>query len=282
MHASRGSSWKLWIVIIALALAIIVLGFLCIHFFLGDGGLLRSTPTAENNLSTQASAQDVKGKNVSDKIAVSAGTLRPDTVAADAELTLLDIDWTGKKGANYPLIITVSDESFPDNDGLSVYHCADGVWELLGTYLIENHSVSFQADSLSPFAFQVISSTPEPTALTDAYAVMKAYSMYASAPNLKLVVNRVYNEAESREVVAKLQQTSERFLHLPLECMGYIFEDQDVMKAVRNQKPFMISNPSGTASRCIKGLASSLLYGSRMTVKKGWRGFLQQIFNFSH
>ncbi len=124
--------------------------------------------------------------------------------------------------------------------------------------------------------------TPEPTALTDAYAVMKAYSMYASTPSLKLVVNRVYNEAESREVVAKLQQTSERFLHLPLECMGYIFEDQDVMKAVRNQKPFMISNPSGTASRCIKGLASSLLYGSRMTVKKGWRGFLQQIFNFSH
>ena len=40
--------------------------------------------------------------------------------------------------------------------------------------------------------------TPEPTALTDAYAVMKAYSMYASAPSLKLVVNRVYDEAESR------------------------------------------------------------------------------------
>ena len=123
--------------------------------------------------------------------------------------------------------------------------------------------------------------TPEPTALTDAYAVMKAYSMYASAPSLKLVVNRVYDESESREVVAKLQQTSERFLHLPLECLGYIFEDGSVTKAVRSQKPFMVTNPSGTASRCIKGLASGLLYGSKMTVKRGWKGFLQQIFNFS-
>lgn len=150
--------------IIALVLVIAVLGFLCVHFFMGEGGLFRSiASTGESTLSTQTAAQDAKGKDVSNKIAVSAGTLRPDTVAADAELTLLDIDWTGKKEANYPLIITVSDESFPDNDGLSVYHCADGVWELLGTYLIENHSVSFQTDSLSPFAFQVISSRPTPT-----------------------------------------------------------------------------------------------------------------------
>ena len=123
--------------------------------------------------------------------------------------------------------------------------------------------------------------TPEPTALTDAYAVMKAYSMYATAPSLKLVVNRVYDETESREVVAKLQQTSERFLHLPLECLGYIFEDTGVTRAVRKQQPFIVANPSGVAARCVKGLASSLLYGSRMTVKKGWKGFLDQIFNFS-
>lgn len=123
--------------------------------------------------------------------------------------------------------------------------------------------------------------TPEPTALTDAYAVMKAYSMYAASPSLKLVVNRVYDEAESREVVAKLQQTADRFLHLSLECLGYIFEDPGVMRAVRSQKPFVAVDPSGVAARCVKGLAASLLYGSRMTVKRGWKGFLKQIFNFS-
>ena len=124
--------------------------------------------------------------------------------------------------------------------------------------------------------------TPEPTALTDAYAVLKAYSMYASNKNIKLLVNRVYDEAESREVVAKLQQTSTRFLNMSLDCVGYVFEDTAVMKSVRQQQPFLAAQPGSIASRCIQGLANSLLFGSKMTVKRGWKGFLRQIFNFAH
>ena len=126
----------------------------------------------------------------------------------------------------------------------------------------------------------VLVTTPEPTALTDAYAVMKAYSMYTATKNLKLVVNRVYDEAESREVVAKLQQTADRFLGMPLECLGYIFEDSAVMRSVRQQKPFVAVQPHSVAARCIQGLANSVLYGSRMTVQRGWKGFLKQIFRF--
>ena len=74
--------------------------------------------------------------------------------------------------------------------------------------------------------------TPEPTALTDAYAVLKAYSMYAASKNIKLLVNRVYDEAESREVVAKLQQTSTRFLNMPIDCLGYVFEDSAPATAI--------------------------------------------------
>lgn len=123
--------------------------------------------------------------------------------------------------------------------------------------------------------------TPEPTALTDAYAVMKAYSMYAVNKNIRLVVNRVYDEAESREVVAKLQQTSHRFLNMPIDCLGYIFEDSTVMRSVRKQTPFLAAQPGCTAARCVQGLANGVLYGSKMTVKRGWAGFLQQIFNFT-
>lgn len=123
--------------------------------------------------------------------------------------------------------------------------------------------------------------TPEPTALTDAYAVMKAYSMYASQQNIQLVVNRIYDETESREVVAKLQQTSERFLAMRIDCLGYIFEDSAVMRSVRRQTPFMAAQPESTAARCVQALAENLLYGSRRKVKRGWKSFLRQIFNFS-
>ena len=123
--------------------------------------------------------------------------------------------------------------------------------------------------------------TPEPTSLTDAYALMKAYSMYAERKNIRLVVNRVYDEHESREVTEKLRQTAEKFLSLPVECLGYVYDDRSVAEAVRKQKPFLAVKPGASASRCIKAMADGLLNGGKMEVKRGWRGFLQQIFNFS-
>ncbi len=123
--------------------------------------------------------------------------------------------------------------------------------------------------------------TPEPTALTDAYAVMKAYSMYAANKNIKLVVNRVYDREESQEVVSKLQRTSQKFLKMDIACAGYIFEDRNVMGAVRRQQPFLVMNSGSLASKCVIAMANQLLYGKKMDVKRGWKGFLQQIFNFS-
>ena len=123
--------------------------------------------------------------------------------------------------------------------------------------------------------------TPEPTSLTDAYAVMKAYSMYADRKNIRLVVNRVYDERESREVTEKLRQTAEKFLNMPVDCLGYIYDDRNVVEAVRRQKPFLATKPGSSASRCVSAMADGLLHGGKMEVKRGWRGFLQQIFNFS-
>lgn len=122
--------------------------------------------------------------------------------------------------------------------------------------------------------------TPEPTALTDAYAMMKAYSMYAKEKNLRLIINRVYDEQESKDVAAKLKQTAERFLQMPIDCLGYVYEDIAVMRSVRQQTPFLVANANCTAAKCIEALAASLLYGREMTVKRGWKGFLQEIFHF--
>jgi len=123
--------------------------------------------------------------------------------------------------------------------------------------------------------------TPEPTSLTDAYAVMKAYSIYAAQKNLRLIINRVYEQKESREVALKLQRAAEKFLHMPVDCLGYVFEDTSVTKAVRKQLPLLKAEPNAAAARCIDALAESLLTGGEMRVKRGWKGFLQQIFKFS-
>ena len=123
--------------------------------------------------------------------------------------------------------------------------------------------------------------TPEPTALADAYAVIKAYSTYKEQHNIKLVVNRIREEEECDEVTEKINQTTKKFLGLAVDCLGYIYEDRAVLEAVHRQEPFIIANKKSPASRCIFELTKSLLSGEKMgSVSRGWRGFLDRLFGY--
>lgn len=127
----------------------------------------------------------------------------------------------------------------------------------------------------------ILVTTPEPTAMTDAYAVMKAYSMYAAKPNMRLVVNRVYDEAEGFEVAEKLRKTAERFLHMEIQFLGAIYEDRTMIRAVRQQKPILEAYPDALAAKCIKAIARAMLYGEKVFIKKGWKSFLQYFLDFT-
>lgn len=123
--------------------------------------------------------------------------------------------------------------------------------------------------------------TPEPTALADAYAVIKAYSQYTDRRNIKLVVNRIREEEECYEVTEKMNQTTKKFLGVTVDCLGYIYEDKIVREAVQRQEPFITVNPESAAAKCITELARSLLSGERMnSVSQGWRGFLDKLFGY--
>jgi len=122
--------------------------------------------------------------------------------------------------------------------------------------------------------------TPEPTSLADAYTVVKAYSKYSKNRSIKLIVNRIRDEEESFEVVERLNQTTQKFLKLSVECLGYIYEDRAVRAAVKNQEPFILSKPNSPASLCVKELAKSLLTGEDMeSVSKGWRAIIDRLFD---
>ena len=121
---------------------------------------------------------------------------------------------------------------------------------------------------------------PEISAVRDADKIIGELGR-ADKENVKLVVNRIYDERESREVAEKLQQTAGRFLHLDVGCLGYVYEDASVLRAVRRQTPFVVASPDSIAARCIRAMAQGVLYGASPRVDRGWRGFLQRIFHFS-
>lgn len=123
--------------------------------------------------------------------------------------------------------------------------------------------------------------TSEPTAMADAFAVVRAYTKYTEKRNIKLVVNRIHDESECWKVSEKLNQTTQKFLKISLECLGYIYEDRSVRDAVNNQEPFVLMKPNSPASLCVKELAKSLLTGEKMAeVGKGWRNILSSFFGY--
>ena len=123
--------------------------------------------------------------------------------------------------------------------------------------------------------------TPEPTSLSDAFAVIKTYNMHSEKRNIKLIVNRIFDEEERIEVTEKLNATANKLLNMPIACAGYVFEDRNVIECVKKQVPFIVERSDCLASKCIIQLVDSLLKGKEMTVTKGWLSFLSEIFRFS-
>lgn len=124
----------------------------------------------------------------------------------------------------------------------------------------------------------IVITTPEPTAVTDAYAVIKTYASHGGTSPVRLVVNRVREVAEGDGVVNKLSKVSQRFLGLTVSHLGFVFEDRLVQKAVTSQVPLMIAYPDSMFARCIDKIAHTLIFGEEMMpAPRGIRGLFQRL-----
>lgn len=126
----------------------------------------------------------------------------------------------------------------------------------------------------------ILITTPEPTAMTDAYAMMKAYVSHQGSAPFKLVINRVMEAGEGQTVVNKLIQTALRFLKLRADSLGFVYEDMNLVKAVKKQQPLLLAYPDSISAQCIEKIANQLLNRQVVTKNKGIEGFLSRFFNF--
>lgn len=129
----------------------------------------------------------------------------------------------------------------------------------------------------------IIITTPEPTAITDAYAMMKAYAGQKGVAPLKLVVNRILDHDEGQMVVDKLIRVAQRFLGVVADNLGYIYEDRNMVKAVKNQIPLLLLFPEAISSRCIESIAHQVLYGKKMQQQsRGIKGFFNKFLEYMY
>jgi flagellar biosynthesis protein FlhG len=126
----------------------------------------------------------------------------------------------------------------------------------------------------------ILVTTPEPTSMTDAYAMMKAYISHNGTAPLKLVINRVMEAGEGQTVVNKLTQTALRFLELRVDSLGFVYEDMNLVKAVKRQQPLLLAYPDSIAAQCIEKIADQLLNRQMVAKNRGIEGFLSRFLNF--
>ncbi|MDR1839450.1 MAG: MinD/ParA family protein [Treponema sp.] len=106
----------------------------------------------------------------------------------------------------------------------------------------------------------VIITTPEPTAITDAYGIIKIIATEYDSLNmgLKLVVNRAKGAAQAKNVADRMINITGQFLNLKLDYLGFIYDDASVPHAVLRQKPFMVVDPKCKASICVQHIVERM------------------------
>jgi flagellar biosynthesis protein FlhG len=109
----------------------------------------------------------------------------------------------------------------------------------------------------------LVVTTPEPTAITDAYAVIKSLvrpggPAAGEEPDVRLLVNGVADAAEGLEVFNRVNAVCRKFLKLEVHFAGYVSEDAHVSQAVRRRRPFVLDSPACEASLCIQRLAHKM------------------------
>ncbi|MBE9913234.1 MinD/ParA family protein [Paenibacillus donghaensis] len=125
----------------------------------------------------------------------------------------------------------------------------------------------------------LVVTTPEPTSITDAYALIKVVSSKGNDTAFKLIVNRAGDEREADQTADKIMMAAQRFLKVQISMLGYISEDRHVVQAVKKQVPFSIAFPNCTAAREIQRIARSYMLVPASTESgtlTGIKGFMQK------
>ncbi len=105
----------------------------------------------------------------------------------------------------------------------------------------------------------VVVTTPDPTAIIDAYATIKMILREEHRGDVHLVVNQASGRAEADRIAGGVVEVVRKFLNAYVEYAGCVVTDPSVVQCVRKKRPFLLGAPSAPASECVRTLARTLL-----------------------
>jgi flagellar biosynthesis protein FlhG len=111
--------------------------------------------------------------------------------------------------------------------------------------------------------------SPEPTSITDAYALMKVLSLKYAEKSCRLLVNMVASPREAQDVYRQLDLVTERFLDIHIEYLGCVLRDDKLTRCVKHQRLVSDLYPESKSGRCFTDLARRMVKLSPGSRPKG-------------
>ncbi len=151
----------------------------------------------------------------------------------------------------------------------------------MADYIIIDTSAGLNANVLG-FAASAnrvfVITTPEPTAVTDAYGIIKVLLRQFPDIRIEIVVNLVDSESEGREVFARIDRVCRTFLRSAPHWGGFLPIDNHVPEAVRMRIPFTLFSPEGGATKSLQMIANRLT-GKELEPSRTGRGFFSRLMS---
>jgi len=100
--------------------------------------------------------------------------------------------------------------------------------------------------------------TPEPTSITDAYALTKVLRNRIGRTRIHLLINMVKNRNEGRKVADHLSGVIDRFLEVESVYLGHVVSDPHVQQAIRRRQAFSSLFPDSPATDCLREVGKKI------------------------
>lgn len=127
--------------------------------------------------------------------------------------------------------------------------------------------------------------TPEPTSITDSYSLLKALNRHSrfkmDDTQVKVIANRVGDEAEGTDLFLKLNAVVTKYLKIPITYLGSVPRDEQLSKAVMQQSPISMQNPNAKSAKAYEEIAMKLMDKevSKSVPKRGMAAFFSHILS---
>ncbi|MCR4989370.1 MAG: MinD/ParA family protein [Lachnospiraceae bacterium] len=129
----------------------------------------------------------------------------------------------------------------------------------------------------------ILVTTPEPTSITDSYSLLKALNRHPRFQReysaVKMLANKVTNNDDGQMLFNKLNAVVNRYLKLPIEYLGPVPNDNQLVKAVMQQTPVSLASPNSKSAQAYATIAAKLMNKEveGLVQKRGMAAFFSHI-----